>query len=133
MADDRVPLNLERDLHDEPFITTADHIRDGQDKSKMPWPESEERERQQEADQDDDSEDSRSSRRRSRSRRSRRRARRNRSERDGQVEEAEPEPEKVEQAALQKVVEQLKEKGMSDEFIQENMDKIRERVRDEIQ
>lgn len=38
MARDRMPLNSDRGMHGEPFITSADYIKSRQDKSKMPWP-----------------------------------------------------------------------------------------------
>ncbi|MFB6295049.1 MAG: hypothetical protein ABEI97_04780 [Candidatus Nanohaloarchaea archaeon] len=40
--------------------------------------------------------------------------------------------EEVEEQAVQRMVEKLREKGKSDEFIQEHMDEIRRRVRDEL-
>lgn len=36
MADDRVPLHPDREDDDEPFVTSADHLRERMDKSHMP-------------------------------------------------------------------------------------------------
>lgn len=128
---ERISLNMERDPHDEPVITTADHIKEKQDKSMMPWPDH--ADRQQAPDEQRPSRSRRTNRRRTR--RSRRKTRTVSKEPEPtppKPTSPAPDPEEVEKKAVQKVVKQLREKGMSDEFIKENMGQIRERVRKEL-
>ncbi len=131
MGKERIALRTDGDLHDEPFVTSEDYLRQRQDKSKMPWTEKHDREqkhktqRKTETDtsSDSDTRDTRSQPSRSHSRTRTRRQK---------TQSSDPDSDKVEQQAVQKLVRQLKDRGMSDEFIEENMDKIRERVRNEL-
>lgn len=128
MAPERIPLSADKEMHDEPVITTADHLRERQDKSKMPWPESEERDRDREPGQEDQGSRRSTSKNWTTSTPHQSPQATNQEEQEGSG----PDPEDVERKAVQKTVRQLREKGVSDEFIKENMDKIRERVRDEL-
>lgn len=123
MGTDRIPLSLDREMHDEPFITTADHLRERQDKSMMPSPDDEDRQRENRE---------QTTRRATRNRKQRSRTRRSRKQRSTK-QQTSPDPAQVEKHAVQKVVRQLREKGLSDDFIRDNMDTIRERVRKELQ
>ncbi|MDY6762045.1 MAG: hypothetical protein SVY41_03275 [Candidatus Nanohaloarchaea archaeon] len=107
MGGDRVPLEPDED-DDEPVTMSAEELRAGIDRNYM--------------DSDDESPE------RQRQRRSRPQQRQSGEEDNsgGRQREA------VEEKAVQRMVEKLREKGKSDQFIQEHMDEIREKVRREL-
>lgn len=119
MARDRISLQNRDETDDEPFITTADHLKEQMDKSHMP--ESSDNPRPQPTSSDDTATAERTPRP----------SQRETTEQDDDTTQ-DAGPTDVEERAVKKAVERLKEKGMSDAFIEENMDTIRERVREEL-
>lgn len=101
MATDRIPLEPDREDDDEPFVTKAEHLKEGMDKSHMP-------------------DEPESGRDRARRRMGRQDEERSRHER------------RVEEKAVGRMIERLREKGKSSRWIEEHKDDIRERVREEL-
>ncbi len=121
---DRIPLTGSGEMHDEPFTTGADYIKSQQDKSHMPWPEQESR--------NTSSTPSRQGRSSKRQPNTRRRKQGRRQSKRQQADSGPVSQRKKEEAAVKHLVRKLQEKGVSESFIRENMEDIRERARKEI-
>lgn len=167
MPRDRIAVDHDGELHDEPVITTAEHIRARQDKSHMTEADAADIDGNTNTTTNTDAQPaSRSPRgqgtprqtrnRRTEQTRSRktasgteRRERRRRGERErnarkrasqqnstdtgaGQEEESGLSPEAVKQRAVQKIVRRLREKGVDQSVIEDNMDEIHARVEREL-
>lgn len=133
MTRDRVSVDMEDgDLHDEPFITTADHIKSRQDKSHMPDPsedrssDRDRRDQRRTRSQRTRSQTTASSRSSERAERSGRKA-----DESGQQKPTTPDG-LTEDEVVQRLVKRLRKKGVSQDFIDENMDRIREKARQEL-
>lgn len=138
MARDRVSVDMEdNELHDEPFITSADHIKSRQDKSHMPAPRddtpsdrSQRNRRNQHRSADTESQSQRSQT--STSSPSTDQAQRSGQQARSTADQDTTPDGLTEDEVVQRLVKRLRKKGASQEFIDENMDRIREKARQEL-
>lgn len=106
MGKKRIPLTADTDdVDDEPVVTSVDELRADMDKSHMP---EEAEQRQQRAGDAVGGQEERPS------------------DRDTARTD-------IEEEAVQRLVDKLREKGKSERFIEEHMDEIREKARKELQ
>ncbi len=160
MRKDRVPMNLDREPHDEPFITGADYIRSRQDNAQLPDSQGVERgmdayDTRRTSEPDTSARDRHQNTGRSRSaqgqvprrntRQTRQPARDHASSEEDTANprsQSYPQPqsrtdndqgtEDREDAAVLHLVRKLREKGVSESYIHENMAEIRRRARREL-